>query len=220
MRILVIAPHPDDETLGCAGLLLRRKAEGADLGWLIVTDMSEKFGWSAEQIALRDGEIARVSQELGFSEVFHLGFPTAQLDTIPLAHLVERFSHVLGAFGPDEVLVPHWADVHSDHRVVFEATAACTKWFRHPGVRRILAYETPSETGFHLVTDSTFHPTTFVDIGAYLERKLTLMALYRSEVHSFPFPRSVEAVRALAAWRGASSGFEAAEAFELLKERG
>ena len=103
--------------------------------------------------------------------------------------------------------------------MVFDAAVACTKWFRYPFVRRVLAYETPSETGFGLDSRSTFHPDFFVEISDFLERKLEVMAVYGSELGVFPFPRSVEAVRALATWRGASSGFAAAEAFQLLLER-
>ena len=46
MKILVIAPHPDDETLGCGGTLLRHKANGDEISWVIVTDISVDTGWS------------------------------------------------------------------------------------------------------------------------------------------------------------------------------
>ena len=134
-------------------------------------------------------------------------------------NLVAQFAEVFTSFEPDEVFVPHHADVHSDHRLVFEAAVACTKWFRHPSVRRVLAYETLSETDFNLDAASAFHPTTFVDIGGFLDRKLELLNIYRSEIEAFPFPRSIEAIRALAMMRGATSGFAAAEAFQLLRER-
>ena len=48
MRTLVVAPHPDDELLGCGGTLLRRVAEGGTLAWLLMTAMKEENGWSAE----------------------------------------------------------------------------------------------------------------------------------------------------------------------------
>jgi N-acetylglucosamine malate deacetylase 1 len=86
-------------------------------------------------------------------------------------------------------------------------------------VRRLLSYETISETDFCLDTRSPFQPNCFVDITRYLERKLEVLAAYQSELGRFPFPRSIEAVRSLAAVRGAASGFEAAEAFQLLRER-
>jgi LmbE family N-acetylglucosaminyl deacetylase len=218
-RVLIVAPHPDDETLGCGGTLLRMSQEGADLAWLIVTGISEKAGWTAERVRQRDAEIEQVAQAMSFSNVFNLRLPTAQLDTLPMGELVKQFSAVFKSFQPEQVFVPSRSDVHTDHRVVFDASAACTKWFRYPSVRRVLAYETISETDFALGDGPVFQPNYFVDIGGFLERKLEIMALYESELGVFPFPRSVEAIRALAAVRGAASGFVAAEAFQLLRER-
>lgn len=216
---LVIAPHPDDETLGCGGTLLRRRNEGSELGWLIVTGIAEQDGWSTEQVQQRDAEIAKVTELVGFRQVFNLRLPTTQLDKLPMDELINQFSAVFKAFQPEEVLLPHRSDVHSDHRLVFDAAAACTKWFRYPSVRRVLAYETISETECGLDVDRAFRPNCFIDISDYLERKLKVMAVYQSELGTFPFPRSIEAIRALATLRGATSGFMAAEAFQLLRER-
>jgi LmbE family N-acetylglucosaminyl deacetylase len=216
---LVIAPHPDDEILGCGGTLLRRKDEGGRLGWLIVTGMTESAAWSEDRIQERNAEIARVATTVGFDEVFDLRLPPACLDQFPVGDLVAKFSGVFKAFNPTEVLVPHRGDVHSDHRVVFDVSAACTKWFRYPTIRRVLAYETVSETEFGLAKETAFQPNFFVDISIYIEKKLEIMAIYKSELADFPFPRSLRAVRALAEWRGANAGYFAAEAFELLRER-
>jgi LmbE family N-acetylglucosaminyl deacetylase len=149
-----------------------------------------------------------------------LGLPTAKLDAQPLASLVQRIGDVIRAANPTEVLVPSPSDVHSDHRVVFEAVAGCAKWFRYPSIQRVLSYETPSETDFSLDPDVSFRPNVFVDISAHLERKMEILSVYASELGEFPFPRSAQAVRALAQVRGAASGFAAAEAFQLLNERG
>jgi LmbE family N-acetylglucosaminyl deacetylase len=219
MRTLVIAPHPDDEAIGCGGTLLRRGQEGGELAWLIVTGMSEAHGWAREHIATRDDEINRVAERFGFASVVNLRLPAARLETLPMSDIVRDIGAVVSEFEPEEVLLPHRGDAHTDHRIVFDAAAACTKWFRYPSVRQVLGYETLSETDFGLDPESQFRPTVFVDIEDQLEQKLEVMALYRSEIGEFPFPRSVEAVRSLARLRGAASGFAAAEAFELLRMR-
>ncbi len=219
MKTLVIAPHPDDEVLGVGGTLLRRKAEGAELAWLIVTGISTANGWNQEQVERRADEIARVTTMFRFDHVFTLDFPTTKLDRIPVGDLVGAISGVFKAFQPEEVFVPHPSDVHTDHRVVFDAAAACTKWFRYRSVKRVLAYETLSETDFGLGTELGFRPNVFVDIAPYLEGKLKAMDIYASEMAAFPFPRSHEALRALAEVRGVASGYHAAEAFQLLRER-
>lgn len=219
-KTLVVAPHPDDETLGCGGTLLRRKTEGNELGWLIVTGISEKSGWPRERVKARELEIEAISQLIGFHRVFNLHLPTTALDLIPISELVSRFSAVFTEFEPTEVLVPHRGDIHTDHRLVADAVAACTKWFRYPSVRRVLSYETISETEFGLDSGSTFQPNVFLDISDYLEKKLQAMQIYENELGDFPFPRSIEAMRAQAVFRGSTSGFSAAEAFQLLRERG
>lgn len=156
---------------------------------------------------------------LGFGAVFNLRLPPARLDELPMSDLIGHFSTAFKSFQPEEVFVPHRGDVHTDHRLVFDAAAACAKWFRYPSVRRVLAYETLSETEFGLDQNSGFRPNCFIDISAHVEGKLQVVSLYRSELGPFPFPRSVEAVRALATFRGAMSGFTAAEAFQVLRER-
>lgn len=219
MKTIAVAPHPDDEVLGVGGTLLRRKAEGGEVAWLVITGISTDTGWPENQVKQRADEIERVSKIFRFDEVYTLNFPTTRLDSLPMGDLVAQISNALKSFEPDEIFVPHPSDVHTDHRIVFDAVASCTKWFRSPFIKRILAYETLSETECGLGVTRPFHPNVFVDINDYLEEKLRAMNVYESELGEFPFPRSHEAIRALAALRGAASGYRAAEAFELLRDR-
>jgi LmbE family N-acetylglucosaminyl deacetylase len=220
-KVLVIAPHPDDELLGCGGTLLRRKSEGAILGWVIMTKISEDTGWRKNSVQERENEIEQVRKGLGVQteHLFQLGFPTTKLDTFPMGELIAKVSEVFQIFQPEEVFIPHQGDVHSDHRITFEAVSACTKWFRYPSVKRVLSYETLSETEFSLDSSKAFQPNVFVDISPYLEQKLELLRIYASELGEFPFPRSETAIRALAQFRGCNSGYDFAEGFQLLLER-
>lgn len=218
-RTIVVAPHPDDEVLGVGGTILRRKAEGGYVAWLVVTSASTEHGWAEETVVRRRREIDEVKKAFGFDELIELGLPTTQLDRVPMSDLVAQVSRVFAGFAPNEVFLPHPSDIHSDHRVVFDAVASCTKWFRYPSVTRVLAYETLSETEFAIGSAPGFRPNVFVDIEPFLDAKQRIMEIYASEMQSFPFPRCAEAVRALAALRGVASGFKAAEAFELLRER-
>ena len=218
-RLVVVAPHPDDEVLGVGGTLLRRKAEGAKVAWLIVTSISVDNGWSQERVDKRSDEIKKISALFDFDQVFTLDFPTTQLDCIPMKDLIAGISNAFNSFMPTEVFLPHPSDVHSDHRIVFDAATTCTKWFRYPSIKRVLAYETLSETDFSLGTHKSFRPNVFEDIELFLDKKLLAMDIYASELGVSPFPRSHEVIRALATVRGAASGYIAAEAFQLLKER-
>jgi len=199
--------------------MLRRKAEGHDTAWLIVTCISTESGWSIEQVQKRDQEIEAIRRLMQFDEVYQLNLPTAQLDNLSLQRIVEGISKVFSDFQPNEVFLPHYSDIHTDHRVLFQAVGSCTKWFRYPSVRRILCYETLSETDFGLGNVGNFRPNYFLNIEAYLDKKIEALQIYSSELGDFPFPRSIEAARALASVRGAASGYMAAEAFELLRER-
>jgi N-acetylglucosamine malate deacetylase 1 len=216
--ILVVAPHADDETLGCGGALLRHKAGGDRLHWVIVTSMTAR-GWSSARRRARAAELRRVAGRYGFASVRELGFPAAGLDAVPRAKLIDRMRAAFSSARPHTLYLPYPGDAHGDHRVAFEAAAACAKWFRLPSLRRVLCYETLSETDAALdPTAEPFRPNVFVDVSEHLERKLAILREYKDELGSFPFPRSEEAVRALAALRGASAGFGAAEAFQLVRE--
>ena len=184
-----------------------------------MTGISVRFGWGAEKVGERGDEINRVGVLYDFDEIFVLDFPTTRLDQVPVSDLVAAISQVFKSFEPQEIFVPHPSDVHTDHRDVFNAVAACTKWFRYPSIKRVLGYETLSETDCGMGTDQGFRPNVFVDIEQFLDQKLRVMDVYKSEMDAFPFPRSHEAIRALAAIRGAAAGFKAAEAFQLLRER-
>jgi LmbE family N-acetylglucosaminyl deacetylase len=217
--VLVVAPHPDDETLGCGGTMLRHVDRGDSVYWLIVTEVTEDLGFSGEKVKQRRWEIEQVAAEYGVERTIRLGFPTTRLDAQPMSTLVEAMGEVFREIEPGLVYVPYRNDIHTDHAVVFDAVTSCTKWFRYPSIRRILAYETPSETDFAIDPDAgPFRPTVFMNITGHLERKISIMEIYESEMGTHPFPRSPSSIQALATLRGAASGVEAAEAFSLLRE--
>jgi LmbE family N-acetylglucosaminyl deacetylase len=218
-RMLVIAPHPDDETLGCGGTLLRAVADGASVHWAIATTMSEATGYDAARIAQRNQEIESVAKAYRFDSIHRGAFGTARLDTYPIAKRVEWMSSVISAVKPDTLFLPHPHDVHSDHAAVFDAAAACTKFFRYPYIQRVYGYETLSETEFGLRPGvPPFHPTRFVDITQQIEQKIEIMGIFAGEMGAAPFPRSADSIRALATYRGAVAGKLAAEAFMVLRE--
>jgi LmbE family N-acetylglucosaminyl deacetylase len=86
-------------------------------------------------------------------------------------------------------------------------------------VRRIYGMEIPSSTEWSSPNSaSTFLPTRFVDINATAGAKRRALEAYAQEMRPFPHPRSLEAIDSLAAWRGASAGLNAAEAFTVIRE--
>jgi len=216
--VLVVSPHPDDETLGCGGTLLSLKSKGYNTNLLIVTDIFEEFGFSKEKVQSRDNEINLISKRYNFDKVIRTGIPTTKVDEVSKGELVGKISNAFNKIKPNIVFIPFYNDAHTDHKAIAEASISCTKWFRYPFIEKVLYYETISETDFNI--DSTafrFNPNVYIDISNHLDEKLSIMNIYRTEIGEFPFPRSERAIRSLAYLRGSQCGTEAAEAFELLR---
>jgi len=217
--VAVVAPHPDDETLGCSGTLLKHLERGDHVHWIIFTSISTDLGFAEERIRVREKEINLVAKSYGFTGTHLLNFPTMHLDRVPKAELVSALGALVKQLGVHTLYIPYRNDAHSDHAAVFDACAACTKTFRYPSIRSVRVYETLSETEYGVKPeDSGFRPNLFVDISSFLEKKLEIMSIFESEMAPFPFPRSDIALRALAQLRGTQCGAFAAEAFMLLKE--
>ena len=212
--ILVISPHPDDETLGCGGTLLRHIAKGDHVHWLIFTTISKKLGYSEAHVKSRAYEIEQVEKAYSFSSTTQFNYLTTRLDTYPKAELVQSVAKVVDLIKPSTIYLPNFNDAHSDHSFVFDAAAACTKSFRFPSVKKVRVYETISETEFAIRPGNVgFKPNLYIEISKYLDKKINIMKLFSGEMGAHPFPRSEVNLRALAHFRGAIAGVQAAEAF-------
>ena len=218
-KISVITPHPDDETLGCGGTILKHCADGDSINWFIMTGMTEKHGFNPQAIKQRQEEIESVARMYGFSTVHNLNLPTTRLDEIPSGDIINAISKVLLEVKPQIIYLPNRSDTHSDHRITFHAAWSCCKTFRFPFIRRVLMYEIPSETDFApALPETAFFPNIFSDISQHLEKKIEIMRVYKGEMKEHPFPRSEQNIRSLATVRGATANVEYAEAFMLLRE--
>ncbi len=219
MRILVLSVHPDDETLGCGGTILKHSAQADDLYWLIVTGISENLGYSQDLIADREKQIETVAEAYRFQRTYRLDLPTTQLHLIDFNELISRISGVIEEVRPETIYTVNRSDVHTDHQIVARALASSTKSFRKPYVKRILMYECISETdAAPPLPESAFLPNVYSDISAYIERKIEVMQIYESELHRPPLPRSAENITALARFRGSTIAVDYAEAFMLTRD--
>ena len=218
MKTLVIAPHPDDEILGVGGTLLKRKSQGHKLGWVIVTKPSKILNWSKEQISARKNQIKEITNKVGFDNVYELNFQAATLTEESFPSLIKSLNETIKDFSPNEIFLPHVGDVHSDHQIIHKAVISTTKSFRNPQLKRLIVYETLSETEFGLDKSKIFFPNLYIDISKFLDQKINLIKIYSSEIEDFPFPRSYESIKSLAKFRGSSCNCLAAEAFEILKQ--
>ena len=216
-KVLIVSAHPDDETLGCGGTILKHKENGDTVYWMIATNVNVKDGWKKKVVAKRQQEIDKISEFYGFSKTFKLDFPAAKLDTIPLNVLITAISAICNIIKPEIMYLPNKTDVHTDHQIIFQAAFSCTKSFRYSFIRRVLMYECLSETEFApALRSSAFVPNAFVDITSYLGKKIEAMRIYDSEIMDDPFPRSIEVIKSMAKVRGSRIGKRYAEAFNIL----
>jgi LmbE family N-acetylglucosaminyl deacetylase len=220
VTVLIISVHPDDETLGCGGAILRHVAAGDEVHWVIVTQGYEPR-FSPEVQATKAAEVERVAAAYGMKQFYKLGFHTTKLDHVPQNELIDGLRKVIHAVRPQIVYQIHGGDIHTDHFAVFTAAMSVLKPFymRQQGVQRVLCYETLSSTeAAPPLMHRLFVPTVYIDITPYLERKLEIMLMFASEIHQDPLPRGSSAIRALARYRGATVATEYAEAFMLIRE--
>ena len=216
MKVLVVSPHPDDETLGAGGSILRLLAEGHEVYWLNVTAILNEELFPGKIVERRKEQLQEIEEFYHFSGVYHLNMPTTQLEGVDSGEAIGKIGEIFREVEPELLILPDYNDAHSDHKRVFDWCYACSKVFRFPSVKQIMTMEIISETDFGSPTDP-FRPNYYIDITDYMDGKIQAMKIYDTELGDFPFPRSIENIRALAMLNGAKSGVKYAEAFRLIK---
>jgi len=216
-KILFIAVHPDDETLGCGGTIQKHKEKGDQIFWLIITKANQKITAIPNIVDKQATYVSMVAKEYGFNDWKQLNILTTELNQYPLGEIISEISAYINEIKPTHIYLLHFADVHSDHKVAFNAVYSCTKNFRYPFIEKILLFETLSETEFApAIRNNVFVPNVFSDITLYMELKLQIMQLFITEQMEEPLPRALSTIKALARYRGSRIGVEYAEAFSLI----
>ncbi len=221
-RVLIIAPHADDEALGCGGLMARLADQGSAMRVLFMAvDGFHHYGLDGRTTyQQRLDEIADVAKILQFDWDVLYGDQDLieKLDTIPKRDIVDRFEREINEFEPDAVVIPSGDDYDQDHAVTFDTALAALrpiapvfgKWL----VPTVLVYESPKVMWWR---SDIPRPEIFVDITDHLDRKQQALAAYRTQARPSPHVRSPEAVAALACLRGKEIGTEHAEAYKVLR---
>ena len=218
-KIIVIAPHPDDETLGCGGTLLKHLYNNDNIYWIIVTSMHTKDGWSREKIETRNKEILSVAKKYEFKKIFNLEYSPGKIGEIDTASIIDKFRKIYKEIKPHLIYSPYINDVHSDHQIIAKAAVSSIKNFRSPSIEKVMFYETISETNFNFGIPYNFNPNLFVDISNFLRKKINIVGIYKSEIKKHPFARSKESLTAKAVLNGGIIGVKYAEAFEIIYQK-
>ena len=216
-RILVVAPHPDDETLGVGGTIAKYSAQGDEVFVLMVSGHLPPI-YSRKAYEETVSEAYSAFNVLGVEKSEFLEIPATMIGDQPLHELNARISKVVNDFNPHIVLCPY-PDRHIDHRLVFDSVMVAT---RPVGVGKdieiVAAYETLSETHWNAPhIEPNFTPNWVVDISDHISKKLNALECYKSQISEFPGPRSIEAVEALAKFRGTQAGFGFGEGLHIVR---
>lgn len=218
MNILVIAPHSDDEILGVGGTIAKNIAEGNTVYVCTVTRGCAPLYTEENVINIRS-EADKSHEYLGIKKTYYLDFPAVMLEKTDRYELNDKILEVVTQTKPDVVFIPHHGDMQKDHQIVSEASMVALRPKYTNNVRKILAYETLSETEWNIPhSANSFIPNVYVDISDFLQEKTKAMSLFASQLASFPNPRSLVTIEAQAKLRGSTVNVNAAEAFMLIRE--
>lgn len=217
-KVLVFAPHPDDEILGCGGTMIKHIDAGDEVYVCIVTKGCLPL-FPPEGTEKTRSETRACHQHIGVKKTFFLDFPAVMIDKENRYEVNGKILDVVKEVLPDEVYIPHWGDMQKDHQIVADACMVALRPKYEPKVKRIYSYETMSETAWNAPNvQNEFIPNVFVDITDTLTQKLEALNFFTTQLSSYPDARSIEAVEALAKYRGALMHVRAAESFMLIRE--
>tara|TARA_Y100000590_G_scaffold86224_1_gene96608 strand:- start:19115 stop:19828 length:714 start_codon:yes stop_codon:yes gene_type:complete len=234
MRILVIAAHPDDEVLGMGGTIKKLTKNGNKVKIVIMatgiiarrsTNFQNNTNYKikkSDQILFEKqiNEIRKQSKKsakiLGVSDIEFLDFPDNEIDKISNLEITKAIESIIKKFKPNKVFTHSNSDINIDHRLIYNATLTATRPNPTYRIDEVYSFEVPSSTEWFF--PQTFQPNTFIDISKELQFKMKAMSQYKNEIQKFPHPRSIKSLEHIARRWGTVSGFNAAEAFYLVRQ--
>ncbi len=218
MKVLIVVSHPDDEVLGCGGIILKHISKGDQVYILILSD-GETSRDQGVDLVKRESNARKVADMLGVTHLYLEKLPDNQCDAIPLLNVVKIVEGVVKKVQPSIVYTHNSYDLNIDHQIAFRAVLTACRPQPNFFVKRILAFEVLSSTEWQTKERSTlFCPTVYEDITDFIDKKIEVLKIYQDELREYPHPRSIEGVRVLAKYRGIESGYRFAEAFQLIRE--
>jgi LmbE family N-acetylglucosaminyl deacetylase len=223
-KALIIAAHPDDDILGCGGLMSKFKNKVEFRVIFIAEGSSCRYNneeiFSSEVLKVineRNSFGVKALELLGVNNHKFFNLTCGRLDQIPIIEINKIIESEINDFKPDAVFTHSFEDTNNDHLIVHRATQMATRPFTTTLVKELFTYEVLSSSEWRFT--HTFSPNYFVSLSEedVLNKWLSL-ALYESEVKEFPYPRSKEGIFTLAQYRGLQSGNMYAEAFKLIRQ--
>lgn len=216
--VLVAAAHADDETLGCGGTIARHVAEGDTVYAVFMADgVSSRFDTEQIEQVKRNAAAEKAREILGIRENFYLGLPDNRMDSIPLINVVQKLESIIDTLKPNIIYTHHHGDLNVDHRITHQAVMTACRPMPGGSVCEIYTFEVLSSTEWGTPMVDPFLPNHYVNIDDHLHDKLLALKAYDIEMRAAPHSRSIEHIKWLAYHRGQCVGFQAAEAFMLIR---
>lgn len=234
MNILILAAHPDDEVLGMGGTIKKFTKQKHNVKIIlfatgIISRRSTNYKNSTQykvdkktdkkmkgQVDMLRNEAKGAAKILGVTDIEFLDFPDNEMDLVSNLEITKRIEKIIKKFQPDQVFTHSHFDVNVDHRMLYFATLAATRPKLGTKIKKVYSFEVPSSTEWYF--SSQFSPNFFVNIDNEIKSKIQALKKYKTEIKSFPHPRSAIALDAIAKRWGSVSGFKNAEAFSLIRE--
>jgi LmbE family N-acetylglucosaminyl deacetylase len=234
MKILVIVAHPDDEVLGMGGTLKKLSSQKNNIKVVfLATGISARRSDEylnhptyktdtnltkimKKQIQKLQLDAKKALKILDIENIDFFEFPDNEMDTVSNLEITKTIEKLILEFKPEIIYTHTKNDVNVDHRAIFNATITATRPTTNQRVKKVICFEVPSSSEWNF--DETFSPNIFIDIKKELPYKIRAIKAYKNELRKFPHPRSPEALDAIAKRWGSVSGYEAAEAFELIRD--
>ena len=217
-QILVVAAHPDDEVIGCGGVIARHVMDGDLVNVLFISDgVGSRKQASLTDLRERKEASKRAQKILGFKSATFLDLPDNKLDSIPLIKIIQQIENILAKFKPTIVYTHSCSDLNVDHRITYDATVTACRPIPSSFVRELYSFEIMSSTEWGTQSTPHFSPDVFVDIDSTWDLKIKALRAYDLEMRPAPHTRSIEHLEVLSRHRGYSVGMKRAEAFKLIR---
>ena len=218
MKILIVAPHMDDEVLGVGGTIAKHIDNGDEVCVVIVANRIYNHSLDLELLKKDRTNTSNAKKILGYNHVIFLGLDDERLDN-SVQDIIIPLEEEYNKFLPDIVYTNHFGDNNQDHRAVFEAVRVITRQSQKAPPSKVFLYETPSSTEQSPpLLSNAFVPNYFVNIDNFLDQKILAMQCYENEMRDYPNPRSIKGIKSYAQFRGIQSGFHYAEAFMIMRD--
>ena len=219
--VLIVAAHPDDDILGCAGYISKYKSASKFKVIFVAEGSTCRFENAKSKDAIEAiNNRKRMAIEalalLGVTDVEFNNFPCGRLDQVAQIEINKIIERTIEQFKPDIVITHSKNDLNQDHSIINKSTLIATRPISKDSVKTVLAYEILSSSEWNF--GECFRPNLFEEISFEdLKNKQAAMGIYDTELRDFPFPRSFSGIEVLAKYRGMQSGVIYAEAFEILR---